>query len=182
MSGGCVSPIPWATLVDYWAGDLPAPEEDAVEEHLFGCASCTTEAARVAGVTETIRGAIPPVVSRRRVEEMRGRGARVRENAFLPGDRREVVFGADTDLLIHRLSGLDLARAGHVTFRIRVESTGELMTEVEDAPFERSEGVVLVACQRHYASLPADTRMEVDIHAPGEPVRTATYTILHKFL
>ena len=48
-------------------------------------------------------------------------------------------------------------------------------------PFEREEGAVLVACQRHYASLPPDTVMEVSIHAPGEAARTATYTILHQF-
>ena len=45
-----------------------------------------------------------------------------------------------------------------------------------------AEGAVLVACQHHYAALPHDTVMTVSVHAPGAPPRTATYTILHRYL
>ena len=37
----CANPIAWATLVDYWAGDLNDAETAVVDEHLFGCESCT---------------------------------------------------------------------------------------------------------------------------------------------
>ena len=99
----------------------------------------------------------------------------------MPGDRREVVFAHDADLLIHRLSGLDLTGAARVDFRITSESTGELMATVDGVPFDPAEGAVLVACQRHYASMPADTVMSLAIHTPGAAPRTATYTILHRF-
>ena len=33
----CANPIAWATLVDYWAGDLNDAETAVVDEHLFGC-------------------------------------------------------------------------------------------------------------------------------------------------
>src|SRR5947208_14764683 len=122
----CPNPLDWGALVDYWAGDLDADATETVEDHLFGCPDCTAIAARVASVTEALRAALPPVVSRERVERLRARGARIRENAFLPGDRREVVFAHDADLLIHRLSGLDLSGANRVDFRIASESTGEL--------------------------------------------------------
>lgn len=177
----CANPIAWATLVDYWAGDLDGVATAAVEEHLFGCADCTAVAARVAAVTETLRTAIPPVISRAQVERLRRRGAQVRENDFAPGERREVPFPTDADLLIHRLTGLDLTSAERVDFRITQESTGALITVFDDAPFDRSAGAVLVACQRHYAAMPHDTVMSVSIHAPGAPPRTATYTILHRF-
>jgi anti-sigma factor RsiW len=181
MSSACDSRIPWDTLVDYWAGDLAPGDEDTVEQHLFECAACTAEAARVASVTETLRAALPPVVSRRRLEELRARGMRIRENAFAPGDRREVQFAADADLLVHRLAGLDLTGATRVSFRITAESSGAAISEIDDAPFEEGEGAVLVACQRHYASLPHDTVFDVSIHVPGQAARTATYTILHRF-
>ncbi|MES1165614.1 MAG: hypothetical protein ABUR63_07655, partial [Verrucomicrobiota bacterium] len=108
-------------------------------------------------------------------------GARIRENAFQPGDRREVVFVRDADLLIHRLSGLDLTHAERVDFRIASESTGELLAAVERVPFDAAEGAVLVACQRHYATLPADTVISLAIYTPTAPPQTATYTILHRY-
>ena len=88
----CAHPIPWATLVDYWAGELDEAETAALEEHLFGCADCTATSARVAAVTEAVREALPPVVSRARVDRLRARGLRVRENAFRPDERSEVDF------------------------------------------------------------------------------------------
>jgi anti-sigma factor RsiW len=177
----CTNPTSWATLVDYWAGELDDETTAALDEHLFGCVDCTATSARVSAVTETLRAAIPVVVSRRQVEGLRARGARVHENAFAPGERREVRFSSDVDLLIHRLGGLDLTGAERVAFRITAESTGALVAAVEAAPFDAAEGAVLVACQRHYASLPHDTVMAVSIHAPGVAPRTATYTILHRF-
>jgi anti-sigma factor RsiW len=177
----CPDPIPWATLVDYWAGDLDDAATETVEDHLFGCAACTAAAARVAAVTEGLREAIPPILLRSRIDRLRASGARIRENDFRPGERREVAFAVDADLLIHRLGGLDLTGAARVGFRITSESTGALVAAVDDAPFDPGEGAVLVACQRHYAALPHDTVMSVSIHAPGLPPRTARYTILHRF-
>jgi anti-sigma factor RsiW len=177
----CSNPIAWDTLVDYWAADLDEAATADVEDHLFGCPDCTAAAARVAAVTEALRAALPPVVSRDRLDRLRTAGTRIRENTFSPGDRREVLFTRDADLLIHRLAGLDLTDAVRVDFRITDESTGGLITAVEAVPFEAAEGAVYVACQRHYGTLPADTVMSVAVHAPGTPPRTATYTILHRF-
>ena len=86
----CANPIAWATLVDYWAGDLNDAETAAVDEHLFGCGDCTAASARVAAVAQALGSAIPMVLLRSAVERMRTRGARIRENGFEPGDRREV--------------------------------------------------------------------------------------------
>ena len=36
----CPSPIGFADVVDYWAGELTRSEEDRIEEHVFGCADC----------------------------------------------------------------------------------------------------------------------------------------------
>jgi anti-sigma factor RsiW len=177
----CSNPTDWATLVDYWAGELGEDATAALEEHLFACGACTAQSARVAAVTEAVRGAVPPVVSRAKVEQLRARGTRVRENAFAPGDRREVTFSPDTDLLIHRLEGLDFAGAERVDIRITSEASGALIAEIDDAPFEPAAGAIMVACQRHFASMPHDTVMAVSIHGAGPSPRTATYTILHHF-
>ncbi len=177
----CPNPIAWATLVDYWAADLDEAQTATLDEHLFGCADCSATSARVAAVTEAVRGVLPPVVSRQQIERFRERGVRIHQNDFLPGERREVQFRSDTDLLIHRLCGLDLTGAERVGFRITSESTGALVADIDAAPFDPAEGAVLVACQHHYAALPHDTVMTVSIHAPDRPARTATYTILHNY-
>jgi len=177
----CPHPIAWDTLVDYWAADLDEAATADVEDHLFGCPDCTAAAARVAALTEALRAALPPVISRARIEQLRARGARIRENTFSPGQRREVLFARDADLLIHRLAGLDLRQADRVDFRITAESTGELIAAVDGVPFDPAEGAVFVACQRHYGTLPADTVMSLAVHRPGASPATATYTILHRF-
>jgi anti-sigma factor RsiW len=181
MNGACPNPIPWDILVDYWAGDLARVEGERIEEHLFGCGACTAEAARVAAVTEALREMIPPVLSRERLERLRATGVRMRENEFVPGERREVAFAADADLMIHRLGGLDLSGADRVTCRIVAESTGAPMAALGEVPFERDEGAVLIACQRHFAAFPHDTRFELSIHRPGQPVENAAYTVLHLY-
>ena len=52
---------------------------------------------------------------------------------------------------------------------------------MDPVPFERAEGAVLIACQRHFATLPPDTRFELSIHGPDRSVTTAAYTILHQY-
>ena len=41
----CPSPIEFAAVVDYWAGDLTQAEEDRVEEHIFTCGECARDLA-----------------------------------------------------------------------------------------------------------------------------------------
>ncbi|HEX2873880.1 MAG TPA: zf-HC2 domain-containing protein [Polyangiaceae bacterium] len=175
----CNSAVPWAELVQYWAGDLDAAATDRVDEHLMGCASCSAEAARVAAVVSALRELVPPVVTRAELTAMQARGARIRENAFVPGETT-AVFPRDAELLIHRLGGFDLSGAVRVHVMIRRESTRELFAEVADAPFDPVEGV-LIACHRHYASLPTDVLVEVSaIDAQGGS-RMAAYSIPHVF-
>jgi anti-sigma factor RsiW len=71
MSAPCAAPLPWSRLVDYWAGDPDAAESDRIEEHLFGCAACSTQLARLAGVAEALRTAIPSVVAPDQVPQLR---------------------------------------------------------------------------------------------------------------
>jgi anti-sigma factor RsiW len=175
----CRAAIPWADLVQYWAGDLDAAATDRVDEHLMGCATCSAEAARVAAVVSALRELVPPVVTRAALTAMRARGARIRENAFVPG-QTTAVFPKDAELLIHRLGGFDLSSAVRVHVAIRRESTRELFAEVADAPFDPQEGV-LIACHRHYASLPADVLVEVSAFDAQGGSRLAAYSIPHVY-
>jgi anti-sigma factor RsiW len=177
----CPSAVPWERLVDYWAGDLAPDDESAIEDHLMGCEACTAASSRVAAVTEAIRAMIPLVVTREMVDALRARGYRVQEGRFAPGDRREVVFPEDVDLMIFHLAGLDLAGVARLDMTMRSEGSADVLTAVEDAPFDREAGEVLLCCQRHFASFPPDVVAELRLHpAAGEP-QLAAYTILHRF-
>ena len=175
----CSAPIPWADLVQYGAGDLDADATDRVDEHLMGCATCSAEAARVASLVSALRELVPPVVTRAALEAMQARGARIRENAFVPG-RTTAVFPSDVELLIHRLGGFDLSGAVRVNVAIRRESTRELYSEVTDAPFDPQEGV-LIACHRHFASMPPDVLVEVSAFDAQGGSRLAAYSIPHVY-
>ncbi len=180
MSRACLTPLSTELLAAYWAGDLSASELEAADEHLMGCAACTQASSRLAEVSEALRRLLPPVVSAATLHALRERGLRVHENAMQPGERREVPFPAHIDVLVHALSGLELAQATRVDFVLRDEQTGRILVAAEGVPFERERCAVLVACQKHYAAFPADTVAELRVaSAAGE--QSATYTILHRY-
>ena len=52
----CPSPIGFADVVDYWAGDLTRAEEDRIEEHVFTCAECARELAAAEALAQRHRG------------------------------------------------------------------------------------------------------------------------------
>ena len=181
MSHACAAPIPWSRLTDYWAGDLEAAENDDIEEHMFGCAACTAELARVAHVVQSLRGTIPAVVDEAALQALRDQGLAIDENPVTAGTRREVTFRAGVDLLIHRLTGMDLSRAQRVEVIVRSESTGALLMEDHFAPFDRARGEVLIACQRHFALMPPDIVFDVHAHDEAGAVSTATFVVPHVF-
>jgi hypothetical protein len=181
VSTGCLSPIAFETLVAYWAGDLEQAESDAVEEHVMGCASCTAASARVAAVSEGLRAQLPPVLSQEGVAKLRARGVRIADNPVLPGERKPAVFTADIDVLLHRLGGLDLARAARVDVMVSVEETGDVIMQNFDVPFERDTGEVLVACVKHFSAFPPNIAFSVRARDDAGNETVTSYVVPHVF-
>lgn len=179
MMRTCAAPIPWDQLVAYWAGDLEPTELDRVDEHLMSCGVCTAESARVSSVTEAVRALIPPVVDHARLAALRARGLRIVDNPLLPDLRKEVHFGPETDILLHRLGGLDLLAAERVSIEFSVEATGDVLLSEPSAPFDRASGEVLIACQRHFAAFPPNIVAHVRTHDASGTERVARYPIPH---
>ena len=174
----CSSPIPWEDLVAYWADDLAPPDVERIDLHLLGCAACSVESGRICELASALRTFLPPVVTRATIDRLRARGARVEENVFAPGLGKTVVFGPGLDVLIHRLCGLDLSNARRVHVIVRAASAG-VLAEDPDVPF--TPDGILVACQRHYGVLPADTVFEVRAVDASGAEQVATYSIPHVF-
>jgi hypothetical protein len=165
-------------LVEYWTKEVDDP---ALEEHMFDCETCTLEMERIHRVVSVFRDSLPPVISAEQLSELRGAGLVIEDNAFLPGQRREVTFTNGLDLLVHRLTGLVLTDATRVGVTVRSESGG-IMHDDPVAPFDRERGEVLIACQRHFAVFPRDVAIDVRVYrATGEP-ELATYSIPHAFV
>jgi hypothetical protein len=180
MTEPCARPIEWETLVAYWAGEVPEAEQEVLEQHLFECDYCSGESGRVAEITETFRSMIPILLSPPMFEKLRESGIRCAENRMHPGERK-VVHVHDVDLLVHRLGGLDLSRTTRVAFRLLPEGSDHVIVAVPDAPFDRESGEVLLACQPHFAGLPADTVAEITLRDEAGTEARTKYTILHRF-
>ena len=177
----CASPIGAERLVAYWANDCAPGEVTAIEDHVFACDECARESERVAHYARTLRNRIPPIVRREDVDAMRASGLVVRENLFEPSVRKDAVFHAGDDVLIHRLGGLDLAGADRVDVLVRSEHGGPIFKDLF-VPFDVTRGEILVACQRHFQALgPPEVAFDVEVHRAGAPVRKATYLIPHVF-
>jgi hypothetical protein len=175
-----VSHLDPATLIDYWTRDVSPEQLDSVEIHLFACDACTAEAERYAKIAGALRGWLSPAISAAQLAELKAQGLVVEENTFAPGTRTTVTFGAQLDLMIHHLAGLDLASADRVELMVRSESAG-LVHHDPFAPFDAARGEILIACQKHFALFPHDIVFDVDVHrSSGPPVRS-TYELPHVF-
>jgi hypothetical protein len=176
MSG---HPLSFETLADYWAGALPAPEQEAVEEHLFSCQSCTERSARMASLQQALRTLMPAVISAARLDGLVGGGTRIRTTDVAAGATVQVVFSREVDLLIHRLQ-LALPDATGVDCEV-VDGTGGQLFFLERVPFDAARGEVLIACQRHYADLGADVRFRLTAADAAGARHVREYRVLHTF-
>jgi len=181
MSSPCQAPISWDVLVDYWAKETPPEDLDALELHLMSCSECSTASARVAAVTEALRGMIPAVIDGARLADLRARGVRILENPVGRNERREVLFPRDVDILLHRLRGLDLRDTRSVQVRVLREGTGDTLLDVGDVPFDRDHGEILVACQQHFSEFPHDVLFEVVAQQRSGTVERVRYPVPHRF-
>jgi hypothetical protein len=147
----------------------------------MGCATCSATSARVAAVTETLRAEIPALHAPEALARLREKGLRIEENRVLPDERKRVPFPTDVDLMIHRLGGLDLSTATRVSFTLRVEETDRIVVDIDDAPFDREGGAVLLACQHHFDIFPPNTVARVQAHHDSGAETVVEFTILHQF-
>jgi hypothetical protein len=179
----CATPIAFEQLVDYWTNELDESALATIEEHLFSCGDCTAQMERVHLIVGAFRGQMPPIVSTEQVAQLRSSGARIEENRFEPGIRREVTFPPTLDFMIHHLAGLNLADATRVSVTVRSEGSGAVIHVEHFAPFDREQGEVVIACQKHFAAFPPDILVEVRVHtAAGALPALATYPIPHVFV
>lgn len=177
-------PVDHETLVCYWAHDLPDDEVDALDEHLFSCAACGALSARVAALARGLCEAIPTVALGRDIERLRTSGVATLVNEIHPGETRVTRFPSDPLVVVQRLV-CDLHAARRVSIDLQTLG-GRSLIKFDDAPFDPTQGALLVTCQRHVMEI-GEFRDNPDLNivvqredATGQR-HVDTYGIQHRF-
>jgi hypothetical protein len=144
-------PIPFETLVAWVAGELSESDGAFVEEHIFSCDACAAASERVARLTGGLREAISWVISRRQYDRLVESGTRICLTRVEAGRTPRARFTPDVDLLVHALRG-DFSHAERVDIDV-FSPDGTKHVLLEHVPFDRANGEVLIACQRHYEGM-----------------------------
>jgi hypothetical protein len=183
MSRPCAEPLAFATLVDYWFGDLAGPEEERVEEHLLECDACAGGLRELIATGDGVRrlahqGAFTMIVSPSFLEAASRQGLRVREYIVPSGGRVACTVTADDDLMVGRLKG-DFRGVSRLDLMVRVEDGPE--HRIEDLPVAPSSGEVIVAqAMPAMRMMPSCVmRMRLVAPEPGGERLVGEYTFAH---
>jgi hypothetical protein len=156
-----VSHTDFATLLDYWLGELDESREAAIEEHYLGCAACSAQLAEVEAMAEGVRrafaaGGIRAVLTPAFVERLRSRGLRLREYRVPCNGSVNCSVAPEDDVLLSRLE-VPLEGVERIDLVVTA-AAGDL--RVEDIPFDAASGEVVVAPSIAYIrTLPAHRRV-----------------------
>jgi hypothetical protein len=175
-----VCPVPFETLVALWAGELGDLDAASIDEHIFGCEVCSAASDRLAGVVGGLRESIPIVISHAHRDRLLAQGTRVQVTPVELNVTARARFGPDVDLMVWALRG-DLSRAERVDVAI-VSPTGTPRVELENVPFDRERGEVLIACQRHFEGMfPGDPVFQVHAVEGGERSPVGDFVVVHEW-
>lgn len=136
----------FATLIEYWFGELAREDEDRMEEHLFGCGHCRERLGELAelgaGISSTFRsGALRAVISAAFLEKMKSWGLRLREYRVAPGSSVRCTMSAADDAVVGRLE-VSLTGVARLDLAI-LNERGEVRSRLLDIPFDPVAGEVL---------------------------------------
>jgi hypothetical protein len=180
----CASPIPLATLVEYWLGELDEAREGELDEHLLGCSHCSANLQSLVdfagGIRAAVRaGAVPAVLTDAFLKRLAAQGLRLREYRVPHNGSVHCTVAPDDDLLISRL---EAPLAG--VERLDVERLGgdaQTIERLQDVPFDAAAGEVLIAPRMdRIRALPASTsRIRLLAVAPSGERLVGEYTFNH---
>lgn len=180
----CAEPIPFATLIEYWFGELSAEAEARIEEHFLACAQCSAELETLALLGQGVRaafekGAIHAVISAPFLATMKERGMRLREYPVAPGESVHCTIDKDDDAVVGRLKA-PLGGLGRVDV-VGTDEAGTLLFRFDDVPYDPATGEVLF-CPPAAAlkQMPAHTeRVRLLAVGPEGERAIADYTFFH---
>lgn len=180
----CPTPIGFADIVDYWAGELTGSDEDKIEAHVFGCAECARELAAAEALTRGVaavarEGRLHTVVTDAILNRLAADGLRIRTFTLEGDSVVPCAVWAGDDLVVARIRG-DFTGVDAVTIVTRLASGDEIgrLSDVTVRPGQRE--ILNAFSAAHLRTLPA-TRVHVSVTAPhaGGERMLAEYTLEH---
>lgn len=174
----------FATLIEYWFGELAREDEDRMEEHLLACAHCSERLGELAdlgtGISSAFHsGAVRAVISAPLLEKMKAEGLRLREYRVPPGGSVQCTVSAADDAVVGRLEA-PLAGVARLDLAL-LNERGDVRSRLLDIPFDPVAGEVLFCpSAAKLKKLPAHTDVVrlIAVNDAGE--RTlADYTFVH---
>ncbi len=179
----CASPLDYETLTAWWLGER---EDEALEQHVLGCATCSQRLEALAATAQGIRavvknGAIEMALTPKFLEHLKREGLRIREYPAKPGATINCTIRAEDDAVVSRLTA-PLAGVARLDALETVEVAGRTeRRRLEDLPFDAQAGEVLYApSATELRKMPAHTwRLQlVAVDDKGER-KLAEYTFRH---
>jgi putative zinc finger protein len=136
---------PIAKLIEYGLGELDAADEAQLEEHVFGCAECSSRLQQLAQLTQGLRraareGPVATVVTPSFIERLRDAGVRLREYRMDPGGSVLCTVAPDDDRVVAHLHA-PLSDVRRLDIVLHDETQGSL--RLEDLAFERASNEVV---------------------------------------
>jgi hypothetical protein len=178
MSPTCGAPLTFDTAIDYWAGELPADAEAAVEAHTFACDGCARELAAAGALAGGIAGAVRAgrlhgVVTDAILNRLAADGARIRMFTLDGPAIVPCAVWAGDDLVVSRIRA-DFTGVTSVTIATR-QGSGDEIARLVDV-----REILHAFSAAHLRALPA-TRVVVTVTAQaGDVERTlAEYSLEH---
>lgn len=180
----CVSPIPLATLLEYWLGELDEAREGQLDEHLLGCDHCSANLQSLVDLAGEVRaavrvGAVHTVLTEAFVKRLAAEGLRLREYRVPHNGSVNCTVAPDDDLLITRL-GAPLAGVERLDLE-RLGDEGTALERLSDVPFDAAAGEVVFTPQMdRIRALPLTTvRYRLLAVAPSGERLVGEYTLYH---
>jgi hypothetical protein len=144
----CAAPLAFATLAEYWLGELDAVREAALEEHLLGCGQCSAALRELAelggGIRALVRsGALRMVLPGAFVGRLAATGLRLREYRVPMNGGVNCTVAPEDDLVV---AHLEAPLAGVERLDLELLDYGSGVPErVRDVPFDAAAGEVAFA-------------------------------------
>ena len=168
------------TLAAYWLRELSEADELALEQHLFGCETCTAASARMAALPRALAFAVPPVITSAEGARLQALDPRIARTPVALGGRGVADFsqGAEAQLIVLEA---DLRGAEQIEVTVCARD-GTPLLPPRIAPVDAETGTITVACRDYYltsGAVPLEITLRVEAITAGKRQPIGTFDIDH---